>query len=88
MPKVNTVDTNIVHCCSLIYKPAVVKSFHPKKKFVVSQTASSGIGNERERERERERFGKRGGGGRGSGVPRDELENELAGRSTLNQRHM
>ena len=34
--------------------------------------------NERERERE---------GGGGSRVTRDELENELAGRSTLNQRH-
>ena len=33
-------------------------------------------GNERERE---------GGGGGGGGVTRDELENELAGRSTLNQ---
>ena len=31
--------------------------------------------------REREK-----GGGGGSGVTRDELENELAGRSTLNQR--
>ena len=36
----------------------------------------------RERERERE-----GGGGGVAGVTRDELENELAGRSTLNQRH-
>ena len=35
----------------------------------------------RERERERER------GGGVAGVTRDELENELAGRSTLNQRH-
>ena len=34
---------------------------------------------------ERERGG--GGGGGGSGVTGDELENELAGRSTLNQRH-
>ena len=33
----------------------------------------------------REREG--GWGGGGSGVTRDELENELAGRSTLNQRH-
>ena len=50
------------------------------KKFVVRQTASSGMGM-RERERERE------GGGGGSWVMRDELENKLAGRSTLNQRH-
>ena len=36
----------------------------------------------------RERVCVGGGGGRGgSGVTRDELENELAGRSTLNQRH-
>ena len=40
---------------------------------------------ERERERERERAGE--GGGVGSGDTRDELENELAGRSSLNQRH-
>ena len=38
-------------------------------------------GNEKERERERE-----GGGGRKWGSREDELENELAGRSTLNQR--
>ena len=29
----------------------------------------------------------REGGGGGSGVTRDELQNEVAGRSTLNQRH-
>ena len=46
-----------------------------KKKFVVRQKASSEIGM-----RERE-------GGGVAGVTRDELENELAGRSTLNQRH-
>ena len=46
-----------------------------KKKFVVRQKASSEMG-----------MRERGGGGR-SGVTRDELENELAGRSTLNQRH-
>ena len=43
-----------------------------KTQFVVSQTASSGMGM---RERELERAG----GGRGNGVTRDELENELAG---------
>ena len=50
-----------------------------KKKFVVHQKASSERGM---RERERE-----GGGVGGRRVTRDELENELAGTSTLNQRH-
>ena len=36
---------------------------------------------------ERERGGEGGGGGEVAGVTRNELENELAGRSTLNQRH-
>ena len=53
-----------------------------KKKFIVRQTASSGKGM-----RERERRGGGGEGEGGSGVTRDELENELPGRSTLSQRH-
>ena len=57
-----------------------------KKKFVVRQKASSEKGM-RERERERERERDREGGGGVAGVTRDELENELAGRFTLNQRH-
>ena len=44
-------------------------------------------GNERERERERREREERERGGGVAGVTRDELENELAGRSTLNQRH-
>ena len=47
-----------------------------KKQLAVGKTALSGMAR-----RERE------GGWGGRGVTRDELENELAGRSALNQRH-